>query len=289
MESTNSNDGYRNDSEQQSMTTLPETNYQCVDQVTLEIREENEIPINDKPTISLAKRSISEGIGMFFFIFIALGTVNQTVLGALIGKYEVSQLTIAFGFAIGLGVGVHLCGPISGGHLNPAISFTMSLFKKLPWIDFMWYSFAQLIGAFFASLLIFCIYYDSITLFPYSQTTAGLYGTLKQSQTSIGIGLLEQIIGTALLMFGILLSVRDNPDKPNIWMIGSVLGALAIFLGSNGFAFNMARDLGPRMMSAMFWGVDVFYYENYWWWVPIVGSFIGAPLGHLLFSYVDTI
>lgn len=263
-----------------SLTPLPDNEYHQ----SVEMEHTITSPIEERLMPSLYKRAIIEGCGTFFFIFIALATVNQTVLGAMIGKYPVSQWNIAFGFAIGLSTGVYISGPISGGHLNPAISFTMVLFQNLPWKDCLCYILGQMIGSFFAALLVFCIYYNSIRLFPYDQTTAGLFGTLKSSQTSIGLGLLEQIIGTAFLMIGILMIVRLNPKHPNVLLIGSVLGALALFLGSNGFAFNMARDLGPRMMSAMFWGVDVFYYEDHWWWVPIVGSFIGAPLGHILFT-----
>lgn len=241
----------------------------------------NESP---KRIYSLFERTVIECIGTFCFIFIALATVNQTALSAMIGKYEVSQWNIAVGFTVGLSVGVYISGPISGGHLNPAISFTMFLFKELPFVEMLYYILAQMIGGFIASLLVFGIYYNSITLFPYSEKTAGLFGTIKAPQTSIIIGLVEQVIGTALLMIGILFIVYENPKQPNPWYIGSVLGGLALFLGNNGFAFNMARDLAPRMMSAMFWGVDVFNYGNHWWWVPVVGSFIGAPIGFYIFD-----
>lgn len=244
--------------------------------------------ISHKKLYTLWERALTEGIGTFCFIFIALATVNQTVLSAMIGKYEVSQWTIAIGFALGLGSGVYVSGPITGGHLNPAISFTMYVFNGLSLQDMLYYIVAQMLGGFFAALIVFGIYYNSITLFPYTQATAGLFGTLKASQTSIGVGLTEQIVGTAILMMGILFVIRENPIRPNPWSIGGILGGLAIGLGNNGFAFNMARDLAPRLMSAMFWGADVFSYEQHWWWVPIVGSFIGAPLGFCIFSAYET-
>lgn len=284
---THSTDHLQNEIDNPSMHTLPETNYRRADLTRLEIDTNIMSPARRKPIPSLRMRMAAEGCGTFLFIFIALATVNQTALNALLGKYEVSQFIIALGFAIGLSVGVHISGPISGGHLNPAISFSMTLFESLPWMDCILYILAQMIGAFFASLLVFCIYYNTIRLFPYDQVTAGFFGTLKASQTSIGLGFLEQVIGTGLLMFGILMVVRENPKKPNVFLIGGILGSLALFLGNNGFAFNMARDLGPRMMSAIFWGADVFSYENHWWWVPIVGSFVGAPLGHLAFNLFE--
>lgn len=265
--------------------TIPSTPKSEYEQVEINIDEEstNSVSIIRKAP-SLFKRCVAEGVGTAIFIFIALATVNQEGLYALSGLYKASQLVIAIGFAIGLSAGVYISGPISGGHLNPAISFSMCLHKKLPWVDMSLYILSQMVGGFIGSLIVFCIYYDAITSFPYTEATAGFFGTIKSAQTTIFLGFIEQILGTAILLFSILLIVNERPRKINAFLIGGVLGALALFLGSNGFAFNMARDLSPRMMSAMFWGVDVFSYGENWWWVPVVGSFIGAPLGQSIYS-----
>jgi glycerol uptake facilitator-like aquaporin len=47
-----------------------------------------------------------------------------------------------------------------------------------------------------------------------------------------------------------------------------------------GYAINPARDLGPRLFTAVAgWGADVFRAGNYWFWVPIVGPIVGGVLG----------
>jgi len=236
------------------------------------------------------KKYASEALGTFIFVFIALATVNQTVLSAIYNKTDVSQLIIAFGFGIGLAVGVQLVGPISGAHLNPAVSFAFCLFKKLSLTDMVFYMLAQMFGAFFAALLVYCLYYNLISRLDYNVATASMFGTVKMDQTSIVVGLLEQVIGTALLMFGVARVVKYG--KYVSTLIGVILFTLALCMGNNGFAFNPARDLGPRMMTLIFWGVDVFKYGSHWFWVPVVGPCIGAPLGLLLdvlFEYIETV
>ena len=232
------------------------------------------------------KKYIAELVGTFIFIFISLSTVNSTVLSAGINNNGISQLIIALGFGFGLMAGVALVGPISDAHLNPSISFSFWVFGKLSILDLFWYIIAQTVGAFLAALLTFIIYYNLINELPYDATTSSMFGTLKKNQTSLFIGIIEQIIGSALLMFGVLRVVKYGKYVP--LLIGIVLFTLGICLGNNGFAFNPARDMGPRIMTAiMGWGFDVFNYENHWFLITLFFPFIGAPIGFYLSTLID--
>jgi glycerol uptake facilitator-like aquaporin len=52
-----------------------------------------------------------------------------------------------------------------------------------------------------------------------------------------------------------------------------------------GYAINPARDLGPRLFTAVAgWGFEVFRANNFYFWVPIVGPLIGGPLGALAYD-----
>ena len=91
-----------------------------------------------------------------------------------------------------------------------------------------------------SSLLIYSIYYNTLNSFP-DELVVGLYGTIKSSQTDTGIAVLEQIVGTAILVMMIL--VITDPLKNNSVLIksvciGAILNALALSLSLNGFAFN---------------------------------------------------
>src|SRR3954465_7672197 len=69
----------------------------------------------------------------------------------------------AWGF--GVMIGVYIAGGISGGHLNPAISITLWLYRGFPFRKVLIYIPAQLLGAFLAGLIAYGIYYDTIHSF----------------------------------------------------------------------------------------------------------------------------
>jgi glycerol uptake facilitator-like aquaporin len=49
---------------------------------------------------------------------------------------------------------------------------------------------------------------------------------------------------------------------------------------NSGYAINPARDLGPRLFTAIAgWGPDVFRWGHNWWWVPIAGPLVGGVVG----------
>ena len=63
-----------------------------------------------------------------------------------------------------------------------------------------------------------------------------------------------------------------------------VVMAIGLCFGSNcGYAINPARDLGPRLFSAMLYGDYVFTAADYFFWIPIVAPIIGAFLGGFLY------
>ena len=71
------------------------------------------------------------------------------------------------------------------------------------------------------------------------------------------------------------------------FLVGLTVVSVGISYGFNcGYAINPARDLGPRAFTAIAgWGRETFSIRNYnWFWVPIVGPYIGACLGVLVYK-----
>jgi glycerol uptake facilitator-like aquaporin len=73
-------------------------------------------------------------------------------------------------------------------------------------------------------------------------------------------------------------------------MVGLVVVVIGQCFGFNaGYAINPARDLGPRIFTAIAgWGTDVFRAGNHWWWVPIVGPLVGGVLGGFIYDVFVT-
>ena len=224
------------------------------------------------PTMSrsIYKDMALEFFGTFTFVYISLAGVTQAALT------KGSQLEVAICFTIGLAAGVFVADR-SGAHLNPAVSFTVLVTDpKFTVSRFYGYVIAQCLGGFVAGLVILSVYSEWIKSMPESNMLIGSFGTLRNPNMTLGRAIIDQFIGSALLMFGIQLSVVSSMRPITI---GLILGSLALFQGTNGFAFNLARDLGPRLASSIIFGSDAFSAMDYWLWVPMVIPFAGIPFG----------
>lgn len=234
--------------------------------------------ISAPPYRPVWKDAFSEYIGTFTFVYISLAGVNQAVLT------HQNQLHIALCFALGLSTGIILAGK-SGGHLNPAV--TMTVYATTEGFEFMRlisYIVAQLCGGFTAALLVLAVYYSWINNSDDTDMFIGSFGTLRNESNSLFSSILDQFIGSALLMFAIVV-IPHSISKPIA--IGIVLGGLGLFQGTNGFAFNLARDFAPRLASTIVFGSKAFSSVDHWFWVPAIVPFFGIPFGLMMANIFD--
>jgi MIP family channel proteins len=191
-----------------------------------------------------------------------------------------------------------VAGGISGAHLNPAITLALAVLRRFSWRKLIPYCLAQLAGAFAASAVVYYGYQEALYEFDGGtrqvlgpQGTAGIWATYPQPFLSTYPGgLIDQIVGTALLVLCIfaLNDRRNRAPAANLapLLIGGVVLLIGITFGYNsGYAINPARDFGPRLFTYWFgWGDEVFFAGNHWWWVPIVGPLIGGILGGVVYD-----
>ena len=59
---------------------------------------------------------------------------------------------------------------------------------------------------------------------------------------------------------------------------------LLLVSGDNGFSINPARDIGPRIWQVCIYGGEVFSAYNWYFWIPIVGPHVGAPIGAWIYK-----
>ena len=95
-------------------------------------------------------------------------------------------------------------------------------------------------------------------------------------------------------MISILMATNTKTERSNGMpplIIGLSIGAVGISMGSiSGFSLNPARDLGPRMFTAIMYGRRVFEVRNYFFWIPTFIPFGGAILGTLIYRLcIDTL
>jgi glycerol uptake facilitator protein len=221
-----------------------------------------------------------------------------------------SWLIINFGWGFAVMLGVYVAGAISGAHLNPAVTLGLAVRGAFPWNKVAWYMLFQVLGAWFAALLLYIEYNTGFTSYesannitrgsPASAYTAGVFftsphTTLGGEVVPIWNAFFDQVLGTFLLVYLILAIVdaRSSPPLSNLapLIIGLVVVAIGMSFGTNaGYAINPARDFGPRLFAWMAgWGAvalpgDGVGYTAYFW-VPIVGPLLGGAIAALVYQY----
>lgn len=241
-----------------------------------------------------AREAAAEFLGTFTLIVFGVGVVAQVVLSRqTAGQYL--SINLAWGLAVMMGV--YVSAGVSGAHLNPAVTLALAVHRGFPWRKVPPFVLAQVAGAFLGALVVYFTYREAFFDFDQGirqvtgpQGTGGIFATYPQAFLSLGGGVIDQIVGTALLILGIFALTDQRNAAPPSWFTPVAVGALVVLIGATfgfnaGYAINPARDFGPRLFTAVGgWGGDVFRAGNSWWWVPIVAPCIGAVLGGYVYD-----
>jgi MIP family channel proteins len=241
------------------------------------------------------REMLAEFLGTFILIVFGTAVVAQVVLS---GQANGSYLSINLAWGLAVVMGVYVAGGVSGAHLNPAVTLTLAVRRGFPWGKVLPYCAAQLAGAFIGALVMFVTYREAFNHFDGGvrqvmgpQGTAGIFATYPQAFLStFPGGLIDQIVGTALLLI-LIFAIGDAKNlAPEPKAAPIVVGLAVVLIGMTfgynaGYAINPARDLGPRLFTAVAgWGGEVFRAGNGWWWVPIAGPLIGGVLGGYVYD-----
>src|ERR1700726_1178201 len=100
---------------------------------------------------------VGELIGTMLLIIFGDGVVANVVLSQTKGQNS-GWIVIATGWATAVAVGVYAAGPISGAHINPAVTIGLAVIGKFPWASVVPYIIAQMIGAFLGAVIVWLAY-----------------------------------------------------------------------------------------------------------------------------------
>ncbi len=223
-----------------------------------------------------SKAYLAEFIGTFALVFI--GTAVATLQGYL-DHGAAGWLGISFAFGFTLMVLVMVIGPVSGCHINPAVSIPMVLSGRLDKKQLPGYLIAQVLGALAASGVLYAL----LTGLPgYQLAEHGLGANGNPEDMGIGALLGWEVVLTALFLFTIFAATRqDGPANLAPFAIGGFLFVahlVGAHLGDS--SLNPARSLGPAIVQ----GGDAL--KIVWVFVaaPIVGGVIGWKLYSVLYD-----
>ena len=217
------------------------------------------------------KKYCSELIGTFVLVFMGCG--SAVFLGV---SADGGHLAVALAFGLSIVAMAYVIGGISGCHINPAVSLSMLLSKKMSVGDFIGYVVAQVIGAIAAAGLLHVL----LSVTGMQDLTGGL-GSNGLSNVGIAGGFIVEIMLTFIFVFVILGVVSDN-SKGSV--AGVVIGLTLTFvhivgIPLTGTSVNPARSIGPAIFARGDALTDL--------WVFILAPLIGAVLAVVVFKLLN--
>ncbi|KAF4617356.1 hypothetical protein D9613_005826 [Agrocybe pediades] len=244
------------------------------------------------------REPFAEFLGVMILIIFGNGVNCQVVLGgntAVSSSEQGNYLSINMGWAVGTAMGVWVSGGISGGHINPAVTLALATFRGFPWKKVPVFIFAQLLGGICGAGIVYANYFHALNLVEgygvRTLQTAGLFSTYAAGYMTNVSCFFSEFLGTTVLIL-IVLAMNDKKNCPPPAGLGPlVLFFLILGIGASlgmetAYAINPARDLGPRMLTAMVgYGKEVFTYRNHYWiWCPILAPICGALFGTFVYD-----
>ena len=214
------------------------------------------------------KALVAEFIGTFTFVFVGVGAIASNAMsGQMLG---LTGIALAHGLAFA--VMVSATAAVSGGHLNPAVTFGALVAKKISVPNGLAYIVAQCLGGIAAAYVIKLVIPEQVLV----ATGYGIPTVTKG--TTVMQALLTEIVLTFFLVFVVFGTAIDRrAPKVGGLFIGLTV-AMGVMMGAtiSGAGMNPARHLGPAVAGGGF--------ENIWlYWV---GPLVGSALAALVYKYV---
>ncbi len=240
----------------------------------------------------------AEAIGTMLLVLLGDGVVANVLLARSKGQNS-GWIVITIGWGVAVAIAVYAVARISGAHLNPAVTVGLATLGRFPWAEVPGYLAAQTVGAVIGAVLVWLAYLPHWAVTTDKDAKLGVFCTAPAIRRP-GANVVTEIIGTAVLVFGILAiagnalgGVDADADEKLFNLVFSgglqpllvgilVLGIGVSLGGSTGYAINPARDFGPRLAHALLpipgkrdsdWGYA---------WIPIVGPIVGGIVGAVL-------
>ena len=232
---------------------------------------------------------LAEVFGTAILILLGDGVVAGVNL-ARSGTKGLPIVQIAWAFAVFCGVVV--AGPISGAHLNPAVTLAVAITGGIGWDAVPGYVIAQMLGAIVGACLVALHYWDHFKATEEPRIKLGVFSTAPAIR-NYPLNFISETIGTFVLVF-VILSFGHNGSAAGLASLGALPVSLLILVigcslgGTTGYAINPARDLGPRIAHFLIpipgKGDSDWAYS----WVPVLGPLAGGALAALVYQVAFT-
>ena len=223
------------------------------------------------------QRYIAEFVGTFVLVFASCGAA--VIAGEVIGFIGVS-----FAFGLSLMAMIYAIGPISGCHINPAVTLGIILCKKMDAKYAPGYMLAQVLGAIVGAAVLMAIVQGAPG--GYDAASAGFaangYGEYSPGRYGMGAALITEIVLTFVLVYTVLAA---TDIRAPVGFAGIAIGFVLTLVHLVGIpitntSVNPARSIGPALFVGG-WALEQL-------WLFIVAPFIGAAIAAIVYRLTHT-
>jgi glycerol uptake facilitator protein len=230
----------------------------------------------------------AEIIGTALLILLGDGVVAAVLLAR--SKAENGGwIVITFGWGFAVMVGAYAVGQFSGAHLNPAVTVGLWINGNIDFGDAIQYFIGEFIGAMIGAILVLGSYWQHFQATEDPGLKLAVFSTGPAIRNPFW-NMITEIVGTFVLVLGILAIAVDPGNKGpadsglSTLLVAFLVVAIGLSLGGpTGYAINPARDLGPRIIHAIFPVPGKGSSDWSYAWIPVAGPLIGGALGALLY------
>ncbi|KDQ59275.1 hypothetical protein JAAARDRAFT_128206 [Jaapia argillacea MUCL 33604] len=216
---------------------------------------------------------VAEFFGVFLYVYGGVGSTAAFVIGGLTSQPAVgSLLQVGIAYAMGIVLALVICASTSGGHFNPCVTITLTIFRGFPIRKVPRYIISQIFGAYIACLLIYVQYkgeikaleevlaakgvLEAVNFTP--QGLAGIFGLYAPTGANLGYVFLNEFVSDFVLGMAIWSCLDPTnfftPPAAVPFVIGFAYAVVIWGYAPVGLAANTARDLGGRLMALTIWG-----------------------------------
>ncbi|HEY5438541.1 MAG TPA: aquaporin [Acidimicrobiales bacterium] len=232
----------------------------------------------------MTRKFAAELLGTAVLVFFAVGVATLSFgFGADGSSFMAGVVATALAFGLTLLCLAYVLGPISGCHVNPAVTMGVLLAGRISLRDAVSYWIAQFIGGFVGALALWGVFNTSPL---YHRTTTGLgtdgWGKASHIQIGAGGAFIAEIVLTALFVFVILGVTSKGANATTAGLVIGLSLTVVHLIGIpiTGTSVNPARSLGPALIVG---GTAL---SQVWLFIvaPLIGGAVAALAHRALFA-----
>ena len=221
--------------------------------------------------MNLSRQLAAEFVGTFWLV---LGGCGSAVLAAAFPGVGIGLLGVSLAFGLTVLTMAYALGPISGCHLNPAVSVGLAIGGRFPASQVLPYVIVQVLGALAAAALLYLIASGKAGFTLSSGLASNGYGDHSPAKYSLAAGFLTEVVMTFMFLV-IILGATDKRAAPGFAPLAIGLGLTLIHLVSipvTNTSVNPARSTGPAIIVGG-WAVAQLWM---FWVAPLLGAAIAG-------------